>query len=58
MLDKEKQELLDRLRKTVISEEHYEKVRKRIKADEARYEAIAKAQYCSAERLRNTYFDI
>jgi len=58
MLDKEKQELLDSLLKTVISDEHFEKVSKRIKRDNKRYEQIARDQYVSPERMRNTYFDI
>jgi len=57
-VDKKKQEILDRLLETVISEEFVAKVRKRIKADNEKYEKIVRDQYVSPERMRNTYFTI
>jgi len=51
----EKEKLLKRLLTAKIPEEHWEKMRKKIKAENEKYERIAKAQTLSYEEWHKPF---
>jgi len=55
LTEEEKYELLERLKKTIISDEHWEMVDERIKLENKEYERIAKAQTLSYDEWHRPF---
>ncbi len=55
LTEEEKYELLERLKKTIISDEHWKMVDERIKLENKEYERIAKAQTLSYDEWHRPF---
>jgi len=55
LTEQEKYELLERLKKTIISDEHWKMVDERIKLENKEYERIAKAQTLSYDEWHRPF---